>query len=283
MIPPDYQDAASDPAAIQLSDTREAFDSVAADYDGPRGNNEVIQDMRRELWRWIALTFAPQSQLLDLGCGTGLDAVHLAGLGFYVTATDWSPRMVERTQERAQIASVAQRVRAVAIGAHELQRLAARESFFDGAYSDLGALNCVPDLAGVARECARLLKSRGIMVFTVIGRVCPWELGYCLLRGDWDRMRVRFSREVVPVGMNKRRVWTRYYGPREFYRAFERDFALVHHRALGLFVPPPYLPWMRERHARTYECLWRVERGAAGWPLLRAMGDHFLIMMQKRC
>ena len=25
---------------------------------------------------------------------------------------------------------------------------------FDGAYSNLGALNCVPDLAVVARECA---------------------------------------------------------------------------------------------------------------------------------
>ena len=30
----------------QLRETQEAFDSVAADYDGPRGNNALIQDMR---------------------------------------------------------------------------------------------------------------------------------------------------------------------------------------------------------------------------------------------
>ena len=30
----------------QLLDTQHAFDSVAADYDGPRGNNELIQRMR---------------------------------------------------------------------------------------------------------------------------------------------------------------------------------------------------------------------------------------------
>jgi ubiquinone/menaquinone biosynthesis C-methylase UbiE len=282
MIPPDSQGAASDSAAIRLRDTQEAFDSVAADYDGPRGNNELIQDMRRELWRWIARAFAPGSRLLDLGCGTGLDAVHLAHLGFDVTATDWSPRMVERTQERARLANLTERVRAVAVGAHELQHLTAEESSFDGAYSDLGALNCVPDLTRVAHQCARLLKSRGTLVFTVIGRVCPWEMGYYLVRGNWGRVRVRFERDVVAVGMNQRRVWTRYYGPREFYRSFERDFALLDHRALGLFVPPPYLPWMRERHRRAYEWLWRVERHAAGWPLLRAMGDHFLIIMQKR-
>ena len=30
---------------MRLTETREAFDSVAADYDGPRGNNLLIQDI----------------------------------------------------------------------------------------------------------------------------------------------------------------------------------------------------------------------------------------------
>ena len=36
------------PETVQhLHETQEAFDSVAADYDGERGNNALIQDMRR--------------------------------------------------------------------------------------------------------------------------------------------------------------------------------------------------------------------------------------------
>ena len=35
--------------APQLRDTQDAFDSVAADYDGPRGNNILIQEMRTEI------------------------------------------------------------------------------------------------------------------------------------------------------------------------------------------------------------------------------------------
>ena len=58
--------------------------------------------------------FAPSSRLIDLGCGTGLDAVHLAQLGHHVTATDWSPQMVARTADRARRESVAERVEAVA-------------------------------------------------------------------------------------------------------------------------------------------------------------------------
>jgi ubiquinone/menaquinone biosynthesis C-methylase UbiE len=264
-----------------LYDTRDAFDSVAADYDGPRGNNELIRDMRAEMWRTLDATFAPDSRLLDIGCGTGLDAVRMARLGHQVTATDWSPRMVERARDRAAHEQLTTRVQAIIAGAHELERLGS-DAQFDGAYSNLGALNCVPDLAGLATQCARLLKPRGVLVFAVIGRICPWEMAYFARRRDWRRIRVRFASNMVPVSMNKRVVWTRYYTPRRFYRAFAGQFTLKYCRGLCLFAPPPYLTWMKERHIDWYERLWRLDRRAAGWPMLRNMGDHFLMVMLKR-
>jgi SAM-dependent methyltransferase len=265
----------------QLRNTQDAFDSVAADYDGARGNNDLIQDMRGEMWRWLDATFSPGEHLIDLGCGTGLDAVHLARLGYRVTATDWSPLMVLRAGDRAAAQGVADRVRAINIGAHELDRLD-ETGAYDGAYSNLGPLNCVPDLSNVSRECARLLMPGGRLVFTVIGRYCPWELAHYLRRGRWARAKVRFERQVVPVGMNNHTIWTRYYTPREFYHAFRPHFTLEHYRGLCVFAPPPYLTWIRERCPRLYEQLWRIDRHVSGWPLIRGMGDHFLIVMRKR-
>ncbi|MGH8258438.1 MAG: class I SAM-dependent methyltransferase, partial [Steroidobacteraceae bacterium] len=126
--------------AQRIEATRAAFGSVAADYDGPRGNNEPIQDLRCEMWRWLDRIFAPGSRLLDLGCGTGLDAVRMAQRGYRVTATDVAPQMVERTRGRAEREHVGARVTTAVIGAHELERIAGCE-LFDGAYSNLGALN----------------------------------------------------------------------------------------------------------------------------------------------
>jgi SAM-dependent methyltransferase len=265
----------------RLRDTQRAFDSVAADYDGPRGNNPLIQDMRREMWQALDAAFPKKSRLIDLGCGTGLDAVRMGHLGHRVIATDWSPYMVERTRARAAHDKVPEAVEVRAVGAHELHRLEGDQAF-DGAYSNLGALNCVPDLSVVARECARLLTSGGRLVFTVIGRICPWEIAYYLSQGRWARVTVRYARAFVPVRMNSHTIWTRYYQPREFYRAFRQHFTLEHYRGLCVLAPPPYLAWMRERHAPLYERLWRLDRQVSGWPLLRAMGDHFLIVMKKR-
>ncbi|HEY3730548.1 MAG TPA: class I SAM-dependent methyltransferase [Steroidobacteraceae bacterium] len=265
----------------QLRDTQSAFDSVAADYDGPRGNNVLIQDMRGEMWHWLDVLFATPGRLLDIGCGTGLDAIRMADIGHTVTATDWSAQMVQRTRERATGRGLQARVQAIAAGAQELDTLAGDGSY-DGAYSNLGPLNCVPDLTAVSRQCARLLKPGGALVFSVIGRLCPWEIAHYVLRARWARLALRFKPNFVPVSMNGHTIWTRYYGPREFYRAFEREFALRSYRGLCLFAPPPYLTSVREHHRRWYDLLWRLDRRLAAWPVLRGMGDHFLIIMQKR-
>ena len=265
----------------RLRDTRDAFDSVSADYDGERGNNELIQEMRAEMWRWLDESFAPGSRLIDLGCGTGLDAVRMARAGHRVTATDWSAKMIERTAERAAADGVAERVGALAIGAHELEKLPGDREY-DGAYSDLGPLNCVPDLDAVARECARLLRPGGSLVFTVIGRVCPWELALYIARGQFSRAAIRFRRGVVPVPLEGRTVWTQYFNPREFERIFAAaGLTRVSLRALGLFVPPPYLQAFADRHPAFVAGLQRAEDRYGAWPLLRSCGDHFLVVLRK--
>jgi len=265
----------------QLRDTRDAFDSVAADYDGPRGNNILIQEMRTEMWNRLDATFRTGSRLIDIGCGTGLDAIRMAQLGHHVTATDWSPQMVGRTRDRAERENVTERVQALAVGGQDFQQLPGTAEY-DGAYSNLGPLNCVPNLEGLSRECARLLKPGGQLVFTVIGRICPWEIGHYGLRRRWARLATRFARKFVPVNMNKHTIWTRYYFPKEFYAAFQREFTLEHYRGLCTFAPPPYLTWTRDKHPRLHNWLWRLDRRTAGWPVLRSMGDHLLIVMKKR-
>ena len=264
----------------QLRDTQHAFDSVAAGYDGPLGNNELVQHMRARLWRAVEARLPPGSRLLDLGCGTGLDAAHFASRGDQVLAIDWSPAMVERARARLARMETAAHVRAEMLGIQELDRL--QEGPFDGIYSNFGPLNCVPDLAPVAAACAKLLAPGGYLIATVMGRFCPWEFLYYAWRGQWERACVRGRREVVPVSLNQGTVWTRYYTPREFYQAFARQFALTSYRGLNLFLPPPYLLSVCQRAPRLCATLGWLDDHLAGWPLLREGGDHFLIVLTRR-
>lgn len=274
------------PAALdeaQLHDTRRAFDSVAADYDGPRGNNVLIQRMRHALWDVVCRELPPGSRLLDLGCGTGIDAFRFAQLGYRVVATDWSPGMVARTRACTAAASLPSPVAVLSLGIHQLAELdGASDGTFDGIYSNFGPMNCVPDLEATANECARLLAPGGVLVFSVMGRICPWELGHYALRGRFRRAGVRAARGATAVGMNRHTIWTRYYLPREFHRHFAERFSLTDYRALGLFMPPPYMVEYYHRHRRWCDYLGRIDDRVGRWPLLRDLGDHFLMLMHRR-
>ena len=258
--------------------TRRAFDSVAADYDGPIGNNSLIRKMRAQVMDAIEHAFPRGARLLDLGCGTGIDAAYLAARGYDITALDSSPAMIARTSERLQRANLP--ARAIDLGIHELAQLDAVG--FDGAYSNFGALNCAPDLRIVSSELASKLKPDGMLVASVIGRFCPWELAFYTLRGEWNRARVRWARGMVAVPLNGQTIWTRYYSPREFYRDFAEHFELVSVRALALFVPPPYLVHASERFPRAFALLERLDRVFADKPIFRHAGDHFLIVLRKK-
>jgi SAM-dependent methyltransferase len=236
--------------------------------------------MRAGFWRVLTRTFPPGARLLDVGCGTGLDATFLAEHGYEVVATDWSPAMVERTRARVASRGLTGRVRTEIVGAHELERLGAER--FAGVYSNLGPLNCVPDLVRVSRTIADLLPAGGRLVVTVIGRHCPWELAYLFWRGESRAARRRLAHGFVPVGLRNETVWTRYFTPREMYPGFAGEFVLESYRAVSLFLPPPYLIGWYDRLGPARVILGWLDDHLGGLPVLRDLGDHFLMVLAKR-
>jgi SAM-dependent methyltransferase len=264
-----------------LADTQHAFDGVAGGYDQSNAANAILCAMRARVHRTLQDNVPAGAHLIDLGCGPGSDAVDLAAKSYRVTAVDWSRAMVEEASRRVRASGVADRVDVRHLGIHEIDRLdpSAR---FDAAYSNFGPLNCVVDLPAAAQAIANRLRPGAVLVASVIGRVCPWEMGLYLARGEFARATIRFRRGLVPVPLDGGTVWTRYLSPREFERIFAAaGLTRVSLRALGLLVPPPYLQGFARRHPALIAGLQRAEDRCGGWPLLRECGDHFLSVMRK--
>lgn len=263
------------------TDTRRAFDSVAGEYDRSNTENALLCEMRRRTLAAVVRHVPARARVLDLGCGPGADAETLAVAGYSVTAVDASPRMVDEARRRIRRASLEDRVAVHHLGIEQLDELPVEHA--DAAYSDFGPLNCTADLSHAAKAIGRRLRSDGLLIASVIGRVCPWEIGLYLSRGDLARVRVRFARDLVAVPLNGHTVWTRYYTPRAFEAPFlAAGFRRVSLRALGLFVPPPYMQAFAARHPGLIGTLRRIDDLVGGWPVLRNAGDHFLVVLQKR-
>ena len=263
-----------------LLDTQRAFDSVAPGYHQSNADNPVLHAMRQRTLAALTRHVAPGSRILNLGCGPGSDDEVLGHQGYRVTAIDWSPAMVAEARRRVRNARLQRSVQVYHLGIHELERLP--PALFDGVCSSFGPLNCVPSLAETAHLVADRVRAGGVLVASVIGRVCPWEIALYLWRRDWKRLRVRFHPNPVPVPLEAHTVWTQYHTPAAFERAFAAaGFTRVSLRTLGLFVPPPYMQGFVRRHPSFVAGLQWVEDRVGDRPGIRQWGDHFLVVMRK--
>jgi len=270
-------------AVVMLRETQHAFDGVATTYDRSNAGNALLCAMRDRTRAALERAVPAGGHLLDLGCGPGTDVVYFAAKGYRVTAIDWSTAMVDEARRTVERAGLHDRVRIFHLGIDQLDRLtSAVVDRFDAAYSSFGPFNCVADLPRSARAIADRVRPGGFLVASVIGRACPWEFALYLLRGEVGRAAIRFARRPVAVPLDGRTVWAQYYTPSAVLRLFSAvGFDRVSSRALGLFTPPPYLNGFASRHPNLVAGLQRIEDAAGAWPGVRAMGDHFLIVMRR--
>lgn len=255
-----------------------AFDAEAVDYDATFSSSLIGETMRRAVWRRLDANFKAGDHVLDLGCGTGEDAVYLAGRGVQVLATDRSPRMVEVTRQKLQAAGLETRVEVRQAAIEELEELiGAFELPFDGALSNFGALNCVADLATPARALAAALRPGATAVLCVMGPLVPWEWAWFLVRG---RPR-EAARRLRRGGVSWRGLKVHYPGIRRLRRAFEPPFHLRRVAAVGALVPPSYAESWAASHPKTLAWLDRWERRLETMPPLPWLADHYLAELDR--
>ena len=267
-----------------MRSTAALFERLAPRYDELWTDTPVGRAQRDAVWRVTDDLFREGDRVLDLGCGTGEDAAHLMGRGIAVRAVDASPAMVAQARARGVDAEV---LRAEELGNYVWQPIlaagglsgrqagwkdclqarvpATRCSSFDGAISNFGALNCVQDLAAVARALGALVRPGGHAAIVTMGRFCAWETLYYGARCNFRKAFRRISGRAGDI----------YYPTVGQIRAdFDADFELVHWTGIGMLVPPSYV----NLPASVVRLLARLDR----LPLLRAWADHRLLVFKRK-
>lgn len=267
-----------------LSPAVRAFDALAPDFDRRFGAWASVAAQRRAVRHVLLDTFPAGASLLELGGGTGEDALFLAARGRTVHLTDGSPEMVRRSKEKikekAKAAGLASKVSAERVAIEELESFADRrekngQPLFDGCYSNFAAFNCVADLAAAGRALARLVAPGGHALLVVFGPFCPGEVLTLTLRGRPAAAFRRVSRRPVFARVGGSEFTVTYPTPRTFARAFAPFFSLRESRGIGVFVPPSSAEPFVSRFPLVLSVLEGMDR-LLERPLA-LLGDHVLL------
>jgi SAM-dependent methyltransferase len=216
-----------------------AFDALAADYGRLWSEAARGRSQRTRVWREIDRLFHAGDCVLDLGCGTGDDALHLAERGVAVIGIDASEKMVEIARGRGVDA---RRMRMEdfgrvgfsprgALASHpdcEAEASRGLKPAFHGAISNFGALNCVEDLRPVAAGLGRLVRPGGAVAICLMGRFSPAETIRFLAKLEWRKAARRWSGRARWRGVE-----VFYHSSRLIRSAFAADFVFERRVSIG--------------------------------------------------
>jgi 2-polyprenyl-3-methyl-5-hydroxy-6-metoxy-1,4-benzoquinol methylase len=124
---------------------------------------ETIQARHNAVLDWIeSLALAPNSHVLEIGCGAGLMAITLAQQGLRVQAIDSSMAMVQQARQNAQARGAADLLK-VDIG--DIYALAFEDNSFDLVLA-VGVLPWLHKVELAIQEMARVTKPKGHIILT---------------------------------------------------------------------------------------------------------------------
>ena len=237
-----------------------AFDQLAPQYDQLWTRSAVGHLQREAVWRHMGGLFQPGQSVLDLGCGTGEDALRLMRAGLRVHAIDASAEMVRIARDRGVDAETL-----------PIENCGHLEGSFDIILSNFGAFNCVDDLESLREPLARLVRPGGYLAICVIGRFCAWETAWALLRRQPAKAFRRWRKSVMSS------LGIRVFHPstNHLKAAFRPRFTLVSWCGIGLCVPPSYITGLSGGVLQKLDAL---DRRVAHWPVLRGLCDHRLFV-----
>ena len=159
------------------------WDTAAGTYHRDFSGTLTGQANRRAVWRALDRAFAPGQRVLELNCGTGIDAVHLAARGIRVLACDISPRMVELGRQLASEANLGHRVEFRVLENENIGSLTG-EGPFDGGFSSFSGLNCVRRFSRGSESARTAAANR--CPFHRGNDGAPGSLGNRMVSGAWS-------------------------------------------------------------------------------------------------
>lgn len=254
-----------------------AFSKQSFAYDSDDKINQVLQDMRQQVYCHVSTFMKQPSEVLELNSGTGIDALHFVQEGHRVHATDLSDGMIAQIQKKILDHRLQDRLTYQQLSYDQLQRLKGQK--FDYIFSNFGGLNCIDDLSKVTMNLPSILNPNGFVTWVIMPPICLWELMW-VFKGHGKQAFRRLHKNGVMAHLEGEYFMTYYHSLSQIKEAFGSQFKFIKSEGLCALSPPPARGDFPLRHPRLYHSLQKIDSLVRmNFPFNRC-ADHIIVTFQ---
>ena len=275
----------------------EAFDSASEEYDFTISHNYINTWIRKRSISELLRLVKPEDTLLEIGCGTGAEAVEIAKFVSQILATDISEKMIGILRKKIQARNLIGKIIPLKISAADIAQVSSvvGGTKVQAAYSFNGALNCEPNLGRFVEGLSHILIPGGHFICSLRNSFCLSEALSHAVVFQFDRITPRKTSSImvstggkqvpafpVMVSVGGRDIPAFYYTPGVFAELFEGRFTLQRIIGLPALLPPAYLSDYYVRFKNVGSILEKFEWLLGGHFPFNRFGDQTLFVFQNR-
>ena len=260
-----------------------AFDSAAEEYDYTISHNYINSWIRKRSISELCRIAHTDDVLLEIGCGTGAEALQISKRVRGIVATDISEKMLELLKKKLSARRLNHKIIVARARALEIDTI--KELLPDGAvrvaYSFNGALNCEPDIDRVPVALSKVIQENGYFLCSIRNTLClPEALSHSLVL-QFDKTNTRKDQPIM-VSVGGIDIPSFYHSPTRFARIFRPRFRVRKMIGLPAFLPPAYLNGYYLRTGRARIILEKLDSVLAHRFPFNRFGDQTLFVFQRK-
>ena len=251
------------------------FSKISHHYEKLDKTSSLINWMRKKVRNHLHKELKPASKILEINCGSGIDAVYLAKNGCNVHATDIAPGMIDFVTSKIKSESLKENLSCERLSFNELNKLNPQK--YNHIFSNFGGLNCSSEeeLQEVFSLFKQLLSPHGKITLVLMPKICMWEF-LKIFKGDKTAFR-RLKKNGVLANIEGEQVHTYYHSATIIKKLLLKDFKNFKVENICFLAPTGNRVNFPEKYPVLFKSLGLLDDISNKIPFFRGYGDYYIL------
>lgn len=262
------------------SNISKGFSKIAHQYEQLDKTSSLVNWMRIKARNHLSKTLTLESSILEINCGSGIDAVHFAKKAQIVHATDISSGMIDYVKSKIISENLETRLSCQILTYTELNKL--KGNRYTHIFSNFGGLNCcsLKSLKQVFDSFNNILESNGIIVLVLMPKISIWEF-MKIFKGNKNAFR-RLKKNGVIANIKGEKILTYYHSSKKIKNLLEEaNFSNFEIENICFIGPNGNRPNFPENHPILFNLLKKINTISNYFSFLKGCGDYYIISARK--
>ncbi len=251
------------------------FSKISHHYESLENTSSLINWMRKRVRNHLLKILQPHSKILEINCGSGIDAVYFAKKGFKVHATDIASGMITYVTSKIETEQLQESLSCKQLSFLELDTLQPKK--YHHIFSNFGGLNCSSEeeLQLVFSSFKKLLLPKGKISLVIMPKTCIWEF-LKVFKGNKAAFR-RLKKGGVLANIEGEQVRTFYYSSEKIKQLLSNDFKNFTVENICFLGPTGNRVDFPEKHPNLFKFLSGFDTISNKISLLQGYGDYYIL------